>query len=218
MSYPQTDVFMVCFSIISKASFNSVKTKWIPELTTHVPDVPIILVGTQSDLREGKMGHMAISRSECKKLAREVNAVKYKETSALTQKGLKAGFDMALCAVLEHGSSLLKLTDETPENSDDDIQCATVPPKSTSTENNNIKIVAVGDDGVGKTSLMMSYTKNDFPENYIPLILDNSNICMMFNGKSVNVGLWDTAGEAWHFQFFVYKPSIDQNIIITVKI
>ena len=31
LSYPQTDVFLVCYSIISKASYENVKTKWIPE-------------------------------------------------------------------------------------------------------------------------------------------------------------------------------------------
>ena len=31
LSYPQTDVFIVCYSIISKASYSNVKNKWIPE-------------------------------------------------------------------------------------------------------------------------------------------------------------------------------------------
>eukprot|EP01084_Bolivina_argentea_P020973 38958_1 len=31
LSYPQTDVFLVCFSIISKDSFENVKYKWVPE-------------------------------------------------------------------------------------------------------------------------------------------------------------------------------------------
>merc|ERR550525_269472 len=51
LSYPQTDVFLVCFSVISDPSFNNVKQKWIPEITHHAPGVPIILVGTKSDLR-----------------------------------------------------------------------------------------------------------------------------------------------------------------------
>lgn len=33
LSYPQTDVFLVCFSIVSPTSFQNVKTKWVPEVT-----------------------------------------------------------------------------------------------------------------------------------------------------------------------------------------
>merc|ERR1719145_60837 len=52
LSYPQTDVFLVFFSVISQASFENVKTKWVPEIQHHAPGVPVLLVGTKSDLRE----------------------------------------------------------------------------------------------------------------------------------------------------------------------
>ena len=32
--------------------FINIKSKWIPEIKHHAPDVPIILIGTKSDLRE----------------------------------------------------------------------------------------------------------------------------------------------------------------------
>ena len=51
LSYPQTDVFLVAFSLISRASFENVKQKWYPELKHHCPNVPMILVGTKLDLR-----------------------------------------------------------------------------------------------------------------------------------------------------------------------
>src|SRR6185436_2596273 len=51
LSYPQTDVFLIAYSIISPNSFDNVKSKWYPELCHHAPNVPIILVGTKSDLR-----------------------------------------------------------------------------------------------------------------------------------------------------------------------
>merc|ERR1711884_142879 len=51
LSYPQTDVFLVCYSVVSNPSFKNVKLKWIPEINHHAPGVPIILVGTKSDLR-----------------------------------------------------------------------------------------------------------------------------------------------------------------------
>jgi Ras-related C3 botulinum toxin substrate 1 len=52
LSYPMTNVFLVCFSVVSPTSYESVSAKWIPELRHHAPDVPIILVGTKTDLRE----------------------------------------------------------------------------------------------------------------------------------------------------------------------
>jgi Ras-related C3 botulinum toxin substrate 1 len=51
LSYPDTDVFLVCFSVACPASFDNVCTKWIPELRHHTPSVPIVLVGTKTDLR-----------------------------------------------------------------------------------------------------------------------------------------------------------------------
>lgn len=45
LSYPQTDVFVLCFSVVSPVSFDNVSTKWIPEIRQHCPDAPIVLVG-----------------------------------------------------------------------------------------------------------------------------------------------------------------------------
>ncbi len=52
LSYPQTDVFLVAFSLVSPTSLENVEAKWCPELKHHAPNVPIILVGTKLDLRE----------------------------------------------------------------------------------------------------------------------------------------------------------------------
>ena len=109
LSYPQTDVFLACFSIISPASFENVKAKWYPEINHHCPNVPIILVGTKIDLREDKetINRLAekklapVSHQQGMQLAKEIKAIKYLECSALTQTGLKAVFDEAIRAVLQ---------------------------------------------------------------------------------------------------------------------
>jgi len=108
LSYPQTDVFLVGFSVISPASFENVRAKWVPEIQHHCPSTPMLLVGTKLDMREDKE---ALARLAEKKLspitteagttmAKEIKAVKYMECSALTQKGLKDVFDEAIRAVI----------------------------------------------------------------------------------------------------------------------
>lgn len=52
LSYPETDVFLVCFSIVSPTSFENVRNKWQKEIAHFCPKVPIVLVGTKLDLRE----------------------------------------------------------------------------------------------------------------------------------------------------------------------
>ncbi len=52
LSYPGTDVFLVCFSLVERSSFENVPAKWVPEIKHNVPTAPWILVGTKLDLRE----------------------------------------------------------------------------------------------------------------------------------------------------------------------
>lgn len=93
LSYPQTDVFLVCFSVVSPSSFENVKEKWVPEITHHCQKTPFLLVGTQIDLRDdvgvieklAKNKQKPITFEQGEKLARELRAVKYVECSALTQ-------------------------------------------------------------------------------------------------------------------------------------
>jgi len=111
LSYPDTDVFLICYSIIAPDSFTNVKQKWIPEVTDHCPDVPIILVGTKSDYRGGfdqskveelkQSGITPVTEDEGKKMAAEIGAAKYIECSALTQENLKIVFDEAVKVALK---------------------------------------------------------------------------------------------------------------------
>ncbi|XP_076072312.1 ras-related C3 botulinum toxin substrate 2-like [Mytilus galloprovincialis] len=109
LSYPLTDVFLVCFSLVHRPSFENVNQRWIPEVRHHCPSTPIVLVGTKVDMRQDecprKSKHIdknsnLVSFSEGQSLANKVQAVKYLECSAKTQEGLQMVFEEAVKAVL----------------------------------------------------------------------------------------------------------------------
>ncbi|KAH8239463.1 hypothetical protein KR032_004655 [Drosophila birchii] len=108
LSYPQTNVFLICFSLVNPRTLENVRAKWFPEVRHHCPSVPIILVGTMLDLRDDKKTIEMLKKTEMTPItypqglamAKKIAAVKYLECSALTQKGLKTVFDEAIRSVL----------------------------------------------------------------------------------------------------------------------
>lgn len=100
LSYPQTDVFLICFSLVSPPSFENVRTKvcvtfancktadecqWHPEVCHHAPNIPLILVGTKLDLREDpdalarlhERRMSPVSYAQGMQMARDIRAVRY---------------------------------------------------------------------------------------------------------------------------------------------
>jgi small GTP-binding protein len=109
LSYPDTDVFLVCFSVVNPNSYDNVTTKWVPELKHHCASAPIVLVGTKIDLRTDEETLKKLSTKDLKpltteqgfKLKEEIGAYSYVECSAKTQEGLKIVFNDAIDAVLK---------------------------------------------------------------------------------------------------------------------
>lgn len=54
----------------------------------------------------------------------------------------------------------------------------------------NIKIVTIGDGSVGKTCMLMSYTQDKFPADYIPTIFDNYSADIKFENRFISLSLW----------------------------
>ncbi|XP_065865623.1 rac-like GTP-binding protein ARAC3 [Euphorbia lathyris] len=107
LSYRGADVFLLAFSLISKASYENIAKKWIPELRHYAPGVPIILVGTKLDLRDDKQflaehpGAVPISTAQGEELRKLIGAPVYIECSSKTQQNVKAVFDAAIKVVLQ---------------------------------------------------------------------------------------------------------------------
>ncbi|CAI0435601.1 unnamed protein product [Linum tenue] len=107
LSYRGADVFILAFSLISKASYENIAKKWIPELRHYAPGVPIILVGTKLDLRDDKQffndhpGAVPITTAQGEELKKLIGAPAYIECSSKTQQNVKAVFDAAIKVVLQ---------------------------------------------------------------------------------------------------------------------
>jgi len=104
LSYPNTEVFLALFSVVSPLSFHNISAKWIPEVKHHCPGTPVVLVGTKIDLRKDEATlsyladrkHVPVSFEDGKRLAKETGCVGYMECSAMDGTGLNAVFTEAI--------------------------------------------------------------------------------------------------------------------------
>jgi len=108
LSYPKTDIFLLCYSVVNHPSFVNVKDRWHSEIKHHCPNTPILLVGTKIDLRDDPAALEELSKGEKKPITqveaetmmKELGALNVLECSALTTAGLKNVFDTALTSVV----------------------------------------------------------------------------------------------------------------------
>ncbi|KJE97108.1 rho GTPase [Capsaspora owczarzaki ATCC 30864] len=136
LSYPQTDVFLVCFSVISRSSFENIAAKWVPELNHHAPGTILVLVGTKGDLRDdtdtrarlAARGTSVVSIAEAQAMARSVGANAYVEVSALTQANVKQLFDQVIRATLSPTRSKRKNVKTIVGRSGERIEIPLPPP------------------------------------------------------------------------------------------
>ncbi|CAN6441619.1 unnamed protein product [Victoria cruziana] len=91
LSYRGADVFVLAFSLVSRASYENVLKKWMPELRRFAPNVPIVLVGTKLDVREDKgcmadqLSAASVTAVQGEELRRQIGAAAYIECSSKTQ-------------------------------------------------------------------------------------------------------------------------------------
>merc|ERR1711997_931435 len=109
LSYPDTDVILMCFSIDSPDSLDNIPEKWTPEVKHFCPNVPIILVGNKKDLRNdpntikelAKMKQEPGKPEDGRTMAEKINAFAYLECSAKSKEGVREVFETATRAALQ---------------------------------------------------------------------------------------------------------------------
>ena len=109
LSYPDTDVILLCFSIDSPDSLKNIPMKWTPEVKQFCPNVPIILVGNKKDLRNdpntikelGKIKQEPVKLEQGSAMAEQIHAFAYHECSAKSKEEVREVFNTAARASLQ---------------------------------------------------------------------------------------------------------------------
>lgn len=119
LSYPQTDIFLACFSICEPSSLRNIVDKWYPEIIQNsatessefyrkLGKYPIFLVGTKSDLRDDatekerlREANMDfVSQEEIDEVVNQCGFMGYGECSAATQLGVREVFEKSVSNVV----------------------------------------------------------------------------------------------------------------------
>lgn len=109
LSYPDTDVILMCFSIDSPDSLENIPEKWTPEVRHFCPTVPIVLVGNKKDLRFDDVTRRELAKSkqepvkteDGRAMAEKIGAYAYLECSAKLNEGVREVFETATRAALQ---------------------------------------------------------------------------------------------------------------------
>ncbi|XP_016300732.1 rho-related GTP-binding protein RhoB-like [Sinocyclocheilus anshuiensis] len=109
LSYPDTDVILMCFSVDSPDSLENVLEKWVPEVKHFCPNVPVILVANKKDLRSddnvrselSRMKREPVRTEDGRAMAARIGAHDYTECSAKTKEGVREVFETATRASLQ---------------------------------------------------------------------------------------------------------------------
>ena len=110
LSYPDTDVILMCFSIDNPDSLANIAETWAPEVRHFCPNVPVILVGNKKDLRNDEYIKRELSKTKQKPVTSDegslmrdrIEAYGYLECSAKTREGVRDVFEMAAKAALKN--------------------------------------------------------------------------------------------------------------------
>lgn len=122
--YEGTQIFIVCFSINNNYSLKMVKNSWIPDKKAEFPDVPFILVGMKSDLRDTDNSNNydkedLISKETAENIAIKTGAICYIECSSKNSININYLFERAIETVYNQQEN----NNDNNDNDDDKSCC-----------------------------------------------------------------------------------------------
>ncbi|XP_013388299.1 ras-like GTP-binding protein Rho1 [Lingula anatina] len=108
LSYPDTDVILMCYSIDSPDSLANIAEKWAPEINHFCPNVPVVLVANKKDLKKdeeiitelAKLNEKPVDYMAGEDTAAKIGAFSFLECSAKTREGVRDVFETATRATL----------------------------------------------------------------------------------------------------------------------
>ncbi|KAG8887547.1 Rho GTPase [Tulasnella sp. 332] len=100
LSYAETHVVMLCFSVDNPTSLENVESKWVDEILEFCPGVKIVLVALKCDMREdsavvdrlARIGSHPVDYDDGLAVARRIRASRYLECSAKHNRGVNEVF------------------------------------------------------------------------------------------------------------------------------
>jgi len=103
LSYTDTHVIMLCFTVDNRDSVENIESKWMEEITEHCHGVKIVLVALKCDLREDihtirkmqQFNQRPVTYEEGLTVARNIHASRYLECSAKHNRGVREAFEQA---------------------------------------------------------------------------------------------------------------------------
>ncbi|CAF0990496.1 unnamed protein product [Adineta ricciae] len=121
LSYPDTSVVLICFSVDSPVSATSVLEKWIPEVRHFCGTCPVILVACKKDLRTDpeviaklkQEGEKPVTSETGREIAARIKADAYMECSAKTRDGVQDLFVHAARLSLKQRSVDVQVNEKT---------------------------------------------------------------------------------------------------------
>lgn len=99
-TYKDSEVLVLCYSVVDRESLESIKDFWVPEVKQCGRRKPIILVATQTDLRKSCKSE-TVSFEDGQELAKEIGADAFVECTAHDNGSVNHVFELMTTAGLK---------------------------------------------------------------------------------------------------------------------
>lgn len=109
LSYRETDLVLICYTIENKKNFSNIEKKWLLEIKNYCPTAAFFLVALKKDLRfDAEIDKKTlITEKEGQEMAAKIKAEKFFECSALTRENVDDVFEAAAKYIYYNNDTLV---------------------------------------------------------------------------------------------------------------